>query len=280
AVDLLGFDAAGEQQDRSGDDGDFWHGPSGEEEDDHAGGHGERFPKQRAVDAHRAMLHLKRRAQSEFRSIDEGDDGDGEDQSSGCHGRQLSGERAVGDQREAADHHVLWIARDGGHTADIGGHGDGQQVGDGFAAQAVRDVEHQRGEDQAHGVVHEEGGEYAAHQHDTGEQDQRSVRVIHYPRGDGGEEAGEPQIGHHDHHAEQQDDGVVIDGGVRLLHGEDVEGEHEAGADNGRAGAVHAQEGDAADGENEVGAGENEDGGEQALIFALSARSLRTDTIG
>ena len=87
------------------------------------------------------------------------------------------------------------------------------------------------------------------------------MRVIHHPRADGGEETGEAQIGHHDHHAEEQDDGVVIDGGVGFLNGEDVEGQHEAGADDGRAGAVHAQERDAPDGEHEVGAGEDEDGG-------------------
>ena len=119
--------------------------------------------------------------------------------------------------REAADHHVLRIAGDGGDAADIGGHGDGEQVGDGFAAEAASDVEDQRGEDEAHGVVDEEGGENAGDEHDTREQDEWSVGVIHHPGADGGEEAGEAQIGDHDHHAEEQDDGVVIDGGVGFL---------------------------------------------------------------
>ena len=88
-----------------------------------------------------------------------------------------------------------------------------------------------------------------------------AMGVLHHPGADGGEESGEAEIGDDDHHAEEQHDGVVIDGGVGLLHGEDVEGEHEAGADDGRAGAVHAEERDASDGEDEVGGGEDEYGG-------------------
>ena len=92
---------------------------------------------------------------------------------------------------------------------------------------------------------------------------QRAVRVIHHPGADQGEEAGEPQVGHHDHHAEEQDDGVVVDGRVGLLHGENVEGQHQARADDRRAGAVQPQAGQASDGQHQVGAGKDEDGGEQ-----------------
>src|ERR1017187_9593003 len=251
AVDLLGFDAAGEQEERAGDHGNLGDRPSGEEKDDHAGRYGERLPEQRAVDAHRAMPYLERLALAEFRAIDEGDHGNGEGESGGCHGGERGGEGAVWDERETADHHILRIARDGGHTADIGGHG----------------------------VGHVERGEHAGYQDDARQQHQRGVRVIHHPRAHGGEEAGEAQVGHHDHHAEEKDDGVVIDGGVRFLHGEDVEGQHEAGADDGRAGAVHAEERDAAEGECEVGGGENEDGGDQNSIVSpgLDAPNLVND---
>ncbi len=142
-----------------------------------------------------------------------------------------------------SDHHVLRIPRDGGNAADVGGHGDGEQVGHRPAPQPPGDLEHQRGEHQAHGVVDEESGEDAGHQHDAGEQHERCVRMLHHPGADQREETGEPQIGDHDHHAEQQDDGVVVNGCVGLLHGEDIEGQHQARAYNRRAGAVEPQSG-------------------------------------
>ena len=94
------------------------------------------------------------------------------------------------------------------------------------------------------------------------------MRVIHHPCADHCEESGEAQIRHHDHHAEQQDDGVVIDGGVCFLNGEDVEGKHQAGADDGRAGSIHPQKRNAPDGKNQVRGGENEDCGQQAPIVS------------
>ena len=48
-------------------------------------------------------------------------------------------------------------------------------------------------------------------------QEQRTVGMLDHPGADHGEESREPQIGHHDHHAEQQQDGVVIDGGPGLF---------------------------------------------------------------
>jgi hypothetical protein len=50
-----------------------------------------------------------------------------------------------------------------------------------------------------------------------GQQDERPVRMLHHPLGHRAEKAGEAQVGDHDHHAEQQDDGVEIDGGDCLL---------------------------------------------------------------
>src|SRR5438034_2629044 len=38
--------------------------------------------------------------------------------------------------------------------SDVGGHGDGEEVGNGFAAQAAGDVEHQRCEDEARSEEH------------------------------------------------------------------------------------------------------------------------------
>ena len=66
------------------------------------------------------------------------------------------------------------------------------------------------------------------------------------------------QVRHHDHHAEQQDDGVEINRPVRLVERERIHAHHEAGADDGRARPVYAEARQAADGEHQVGDREDE----------------------
>ena len=85
------------------------------------------------------------------------------------------------------------------------------------------------------------------------------------------EEAGKPQVRDHDHHAEQQHDGVVVDGGVGLVQREDVGGDHQAGADDGRAGAVHAEARQAADRQHQISGGEDQVGAQQGTIVASAA---------
>jgi hypothetical protein len=94
------------------------------------------------------------------------------------------------------------------------------------------------------------------------------VRVFHHPCADRGEEAGEPQVGDHDHHAEQQHDGLVVDRRVRLFHCKRGGGEHERRPDDRGAGAVDAEAGEASDGQDQIGGGEDEDGSEHELSFS------------
>ena len=95
--------------------------------------------------------------------------------------RECRREGPVVDSRKAADHHVLWIARNGGHTPDVGRHRHRQQVRHRVAAQLAGDFEHQGREHQAHGVVHEESGEESGYENDGGQQDQGPVRMFHHP---------------------------------------------------------------------------------------------------
>jgi hypothetical protein len=66
-------------------------------------------------------------------------------------------------------------------------------------------------------------------------------------------ETRELQIRYNDHHAEQEDDGVEVDGAVGFVERQRIDGHHEAGADDGRTGAIHAKAGQAADREHQVG---------------------------
>ena len=74
------------------------------------------------------------------------------------------------------------------------------------------------------------------------------------------EEAGEPQMGDQDHHAEQQGDGVEVDGAVGLVEAERARRHHQARPQQRRAGAVEPQPRRAAKGDDEICRGEDEGG--------------------
>ena len=52
------------------------------------------------------------------------------------------------------------------------------------------------------------------------------------------EEPSESQIGHHHHHGEQQDDRREVDRPQGVVGGDDAEGDHQDGADDGGAGPI------------------------------------------
>jgi len=74
----------------------------------------------------------------------------------------------------------------------------------------------------------------------------------------------EPQVGDHDHHSEQEDDGVVIDRGPGLVESQNVGRHHQAGPDDRSAGAIDSKARKAADSEDQVGGREDQDGNEQS----------------
>jgi hypothetical protein len=61
----------------------------------------------------------------------------------------------------------------------------------------------------------------------------------------------------------KENDGVVIDGGVGLLDGERLRGDHQGRADDRGAGAVHTEARQTADGQHQVGQQEDDDSGQQ-----------------
>jgi hypothetical protein len=62
----------------------------------------------------------------------------------------------------------------------------------------------------------------------------------------------------------------VVDGGPGLLQGEHLERHHQAGADDGRAGAVHPEAGQAPQSQYEIGPQENQSGREHEAILLLA----------
>ena len=61
----------------------------------------------------------------------------------------------------------------------------------------------------------------------------------------------------------------MVDGGVCFLKSKDVEGNHQAGADNGCARAIHAESGQSADGQYKIGTKKDESGSQHVLYFLL-----------
>jgi len=88
----------------------------------------------------------------------------------------------------------LRIAGDRRGRADVRRHRHGQQVGHRPASQRERQLQHQRRQDQADRIVHQEGGKDAGDRHDRAQQDQRSPGMPPDPGVGDGEEARERRL--------------------------------------------------------------------------------------
>ena len=95
-------------------------------------------------------------------------------------------------------------------------------------------------------------------------------RRAHDPGIGDGEKAGKPQVGDDDHHAEQQRDGVEVDGLVGILERQRARCDHEAGAHQRDAGPVDAQARNPAEREREIASGKDDAGRDAAPLKANS----------
>ncbi len=151
-VDLLRTDPAQEEEGRrpQGDQGD---GHPGEEEGHGREGDRGTLPQQPAVGppvrpgVMPGRFPDRRRSRRlplpELPPEDQGNDQEIDDQPGRRHGSQVGREPPVGDVGQAADDHVLRVARDGGRRADVGGRRQADQVGHRVDPQAPGQVDHQ-----------------------------------------------------------------------------------------------------------------------------------------
>jgi hypothetical protein len=200
-----------------------------------------------------------------LRAVDERDHDEVEDERGGGHRRQRAEERRVGDAGGHGDEHVLRVAGGRRDRAEVGGGGEGEQVGERPHAQRRRHLEDQRRQREAHRVVDEEGGEQAGHDDEGGQELTGRPRPPRHRHARPAEEPGQLQVRDHDHHPEQQDDGAEVHHAEGLLRRDHVERDHEGGADHRRARAVQAQPGHAPQGDDDVGGAEDDGGGQGAL---------------
>ena len=196
------------------------------------------------------------------------------------HRRQGGGEGEVGEPRESPDQHVLRIAGDRCRRADVGGHRHREQIRHRIAAEGEGEVEHQRRQDQADRVIDEERGGDARHHDDGGEERDRPVRTCRHPGGGEREETGEPQVGDHDHHPEQEGDGVDVDGPIGRRQGHGARSHHQAGADQRDARPVDGEARHPADRQGKVARGENPAGGDAPGRFIVGRHQPRREGSG
>jgi hypothetical protein len=74
----------------------------------------------------------------------------------------------------------------------------------GVAPQRPRHLDHQRRHDQAYGVIDQERRERTGGHRDGNQQNQRRMRMHQRPACHQSKKTRQPQVRHHDHHAEQR----------------------------------------------------------------------------
>jgi hypothetical protein len=183
-------------------------------------------------------------------------------------------EGPVADPREAAHQHVLRVAGQRGHAAHVGRGGERDQVRHRRQAELPREIQDDGRHDETYHVVDEERGEHAGRDDDQGQQPDRRVGPPHRHVGHEAEEAREAQVGSHDHHAEEEHQGVGVHRGHGALPRQNAGDHDERATDDGEAGAIHAEERQPAERQAQVGADER-DQCDQPLEVQLDHLSSR-----
>jgi hypothetical protein len=98
--------------------------------------------------------------------------------------------------------------------------------------------------------------------------------MLHDKLGHRAEEAGQPEVGDHDHYAEQQNDGVVIDGSIGLAEIQNAESDHKACADNARPCTIYAKAGEVTGGQDQINGEEDKERAKDRL-YATGATVRR-----
>ena len=204
---------------------------------------------QAAPDERRLQCAFRR----ELRAINDPDDDDGRDEAEGRDRGERGGEGRIGDAGIGADHHVLRVAGDRGHAAAVRGGRGRDEVGQRIAPERPRHGEHDRRHDEGDRVVDQEGGKDAGEQRHRREQRERPVGVLDRQHAQRVEGARNFQVRDHDRHAEQERDGVDVDGAEGLFERQRAAGDHRRPAEQRNPGAVEPQARKAAERGPEIG---------------------------
>ncbi len=203
-------------------------------------------------------LRLELAPKRKFLRIDETHDDDDGDEAERRDRRERGGERRIGNPRQRPDHHVLRVAGDRRHAAAIGGGGDRDQIRQRIAVERADDLQHDRRHNEADRIIDEEGGQEPG-QHGHGDQeDERRAGVVDRKRAERPECARNLEVRDHDHHAEEERDGVEIDRPEGVLEAQRPKRDHRRAAEERDPRAIEPEAGNAARRDPDIGQDEDE----------------------
>ena len=168
-----------------------------------------------------------------------------------CDGTEMRQEVAIADTRDRADQHVLRIAGNGRHTANVGSRGQSQEIRQRAHTHSFADIEHQRRHEQANHIVHQE-----RRQNSTGEDDSRKQlagsEMENYAVGHPVEESCQMQAGYDQHHGEEQYQRAEVDALDGALRRKNAADKHQYRADDRHGRPIDLRSRQASEGEDEI----------------------------
>ena len=262
AVDVFGFDAADDENERSDSGGGKREGEIQNPQDEDEDRGDDAFCEQAAVhgDGDRRSLVFRRGRVPELAPKQECENGDIEKKSEEGDGSEMHEEFEKSEMRGDADEGVLRIAGDGHDGADVGGSGESGEVRSAREAEAFGDGEYDGREHEADGVVDKKRGKNAGGENEKDEELEGSFGNGGDARGDPVEEAGDLEMRDENHDAEKKNDGVPADGGVGVGEGNDSGEDHGDGSAKCGGGSVEAAAASGFDGDEDVRDEEDNDG--------------------
>ena len=182
--------------------------------------------------------------------------------------RQRRREACEWQLRQLADNHVLRIPDEGTDAADVGAHGQREQIGQQRQFAAHDDGHDQRREQEADRVVNQQRGERARREDEEEQQALRRPGSLQHPVGRPIKEAGEIKVGRKQAHAQQQHQRVVVHRAIGLLRRQHAAHDHEHGAQQRGRRTIQRQDLQPPPADEQIGERENYDGNDFLLHFA------------
>ena len=189
-------------------------------------------------------------------------DGPVNHQSCQRHGPEVEEKIPIADSRKRSNQHVLRIARNRGHAADIGPRGNGEQIRQRREFGAAGYGKHKRHHDETNNVVHQECGKHPAREHD-GREKVRQLETAEDKFDAPLEEAREVETPDNQHHREKQNNRGEINEVQRLLGGDDAKCHHGDGADDRCSGPIDFEPRKFPQGKNQITGNEDDISGDE-----------------
>ncbi len=166
-------------------------------------------------------------------------------------------EIVIANAGERPNQHILRIAGDRSHAANIRRSGDRKQIRQGLQLHAPRDAKHKGYHYQADDIVHQKCRKKPASENDRRQQMGRLQSLQNYFRIPL-EEAHQAQVADDQHHRKQKHESGEVDEAQRIRRPHHPEGDHGNRSDDRRAWTVYLEARKLADRENQIARQEND----------------------